>query len=70
MLATWQTRLYQSAARNGRGRTIEKATGYLCTLFFLCFCLALKGVLVGVGDGVPEGAGVGDGRTRGCANIP
>ena len=40
---------------------------YLCILFFLCFSLGFffNGVLVGVGEGVPEGSGVGDGRTRG-----
>ena len=45
----------------------EKTECYLCTFAFLCFSLGffLKGVLVGVGDGVPEGSGVGDGRTRG-----
>ena len=45
----------------------RKAGRYLWILCFLCFSLGffLKGVLVGVGDGVPEGTGVGDGRTRG-----
>jgi hypothetical protein len=58
MLATWQMRVSLRSRKTGR---------YLCTFAFLCFSLGffLKGVLVGVGDGVPEGAGVGDGRTRG-----
>jgi hypothetical protein len=45
---------------------LPKTGRYLCTFFFF-FSLGffLKGVLVGVGDGVPEGSGVGDGRTRG-----
>ena len=40
---------------------------YLCIFFVLCFSLGFffNGVLVGVGEGVPEGSGVGDGRTRG-----
>jgi hypothetical protein len=37
------------------------------SFFFLCFSLDffLRGVLVGVGDGVPEISGFGVGRTRG-----
>jgi hypothetical protein len=39
---------------------------YLCTFFFFfSFVFFWKGVLVGVGDGVPVISGVGDGRTRG-----
>jgi hypothetical protein len=75
MLGIWQTRIpalhvCKSAAPNGAIH-FRKTGCYLCT-FFLCFSLAffLKGVLVGVGDGVPENSGVGDGRTRGWANIP
>ena len=79
MLATWQTRvtglhLCKSAARNPAATHFRNIGRYLCTFCFLCFSFAffLKGVLVGVGDGVLEdvGVGVGDGRTRGCANIP
>jgi len=48
-------------------RHFRKPQDYLWTFCFLCFSFVffLKGVLVGVGDGVPEGTGVGDGRTRG-----
>ena len=51
---------------NGGDALLENRS-YLCTFCFLCFSLAffLKGVLVGVGDGVPVNSGVGDGRTRG-----
>src|ERR1700760_2442158 len=71
MLATWQVRVSLSHIQirsQQTAATRSRKTGpYLCTFPFLCFSLGffLKGVLVGVGDGVPEGSGVGDGRTRG-----
>jgi hypothetical protein len=71
MFATWQMRVSLRTHPNPQPQTAatrSRKTGrYLCTFPFLCFSLAffLKGVLVGVGDGVPEGSGVGDGRTRG-----
>ena len=57
----------KSAARKTAATHFWKTGRYLCTFCFLCFSLAffLKGVLIGVGDGVPENSGVGDGRTRG-----
>ena len=69
MLANWQMRvpaLYVCKSAAQTGDPFRKTGCYLCT-FFLCFSLAffLKGVLVGVGDGVPKNSGVGDGRTRG-----
>jgi hypothetical protein len=72
MLATWQMRVSslrtsQISSPQTAAMHFRKTGRYLCTFFFLCFSLGffLKGVLVGVGDGVPEGSGVGDGRTRG-----
>ena len=55
------------AARNGGRRALPENRTLLVHFLLLCFSLAffLKGVLVGVGDGVPENSGVGDGRTRG-----
>jgi hypothetical protein len=52
-------------------KRLHHSERYSC-IFFLCFSLFFffTGVLVGVGDGVPEGSGVGDGRTRGWANMP
>ena len=53
--------------RPNTGDPLPEEVRYLCTFFFLCFSLPFfsKGVLVGVGDGVPENSGVGDGLTRG-----
>jgi hypothetical protein len=69
MLATWQMRVSLCTHPNPQPANGDDAlpeTGrYLCTFAFLCLGFFLKGVLVGVGDGVPEGSGVGDGRTRG-----
>ena len=71
MLATWQMRVSRCTHPNPQptngGDALRKTGRYLRTFFFLCFSLGffLKGVLVGVGDGVPENSGVGDGRTRG-----
>jgi hypothetical protein len=62
----WQTRFAQSAAPTAATQ-FRRAGHYLCIFFVLCFSLGFffTGVLVGVGEGVPEGSGVGDGRTRG-----
>jgi hypothetical protein len=71
MLATCQMRVSRCTHPNPQfangGDALRKTARYLCTFFFLCFSLGffLKGVLDGVGDGVPENSGVGDGRTRG-----
>jgi hypothetical protein len=72
MLAMWRIRFPtlhtpKAAARKTAATHFRKTGRYLCTFAFLCFSLAffLKGVLVGVGDGVPENSGVGDGLTRG-----
>jgi hypothetical protein len=46
---------------------ILQENGRYLWIFFLCFSFGFfwKGVLVGVGEGLPEGTGVGEGRTRG-----
>ena len=69
MLASWQMRVSTRTHPNSQPQTaatrFQRTGRYLCIFFFLSLCFFFAGVLVGVGEGVPEGSGVGDGRTRG-----